>query len=191
MGGIDLSTLIADVPDFPKPGIVFKDITPLVASPGGFAAAVERLVRVSPNDVDVVLGMEARGFLFGAPVALSLGVGFVPVRKPGKLPRKTVEASFDLEYGTDTLAVHADAIKPGSRVLIVDDVLATGGTVAATADLVRQLGGTLVGVSVVVELEFLGARERLASKGISCLESLVRVADEQPAEAAAADEASA
>ena len=170
--------LIVDVPDFPKPGVVFKDITPLLASPAGFAAAASALAAAAPRDIDVVVGMEARGFIFAAPVALSIGAGFVPVRKPGKLPRPVASAAYELEYGSETLAVHADAIAPGARVLIVDDVLATGGTVAATADLIRGLGGELVHTLVLVELAFLGARGRLAAQGVHPLTALVRVASE-------------
>ena len=166
MTGVQIASLISDVPDFPKPGIVFKDITPLIRSSSGFAETIVQLVAAAPNEVDVVMGMEARGFIFGAPVALALGVGFVPVRKPSKLPRATLTASYDLEYGYETLAVHADAIAPEARVLIVDDVLATGGTIAATADLVRRLGARLAGVTVVMELGFLSGREFLARRGI-------------------------
>ena len=166
MTGLQIASLISDVPDFPEPGIVFKDITPLIRSSSGFAETIIQLVAAAPDEVDVVMGMEARGFIFGAPVALALGVGFVPVRKPSKLPRATLTASYDLEYGSETLAVHADAITPGARVLIVDDVLATGGTVAATADLVRRLGAQLLGVTVVMELGFLSGREFLARRGI-------------------------
>jgi adenine phosphoribosyltransferase len=172
MSGVQISSLIADVPDFPKPGIVFKDITPLIRSSSGFAEAVSQLVAAAPSNVDVVVGMEARGFIFGAPVALQLGLGFVPVRKPSKLPRATLTASYDLEYGTETLAVHADAITPGSRVLIVDDVLATGGTIAATADLMSQLGAEVAGVAVVVELGFLSGRQFLSLRGITQVTSL-------------------
>jgi adenine phosphoribosyltransferase len=172
MSGVQISSLIADVPDFPKPGIVFKDITPLIRSSSGFAEAVRQLVAAAPSKVDVVVGMEARGFIFGAPVALELGLGFVPVRKPRKLPRATLTASYDLEYGTETLAVHADAITPGSRVLIVDDVLATGGTIAATADLMSQLEAEVAGVAVVVELGFLSGRQFLSSRGIAQVTSL-------------------
>ena len=172
MSGVQISSLIADVPNFPKPGIVFKDITPLIRSSSGFAEAVRQLVAAAPSKVDVVVGMEARGFIFGAPVALQLGLGFVPVRKPTKLPRATLTASYDLEYGTETLAVHADAITPGSRVLIVDDVLATGGTIAATADLMSQLGAEVAGVAVVVELGFLSGRQFLSSRGITQVTSL-------------------
>jgi adenine phosphoribosyltransferase len=171
---LDLASLVVDVPDFPQPGVTFKDITPLIASPTGLAAAVEGLVRASGRDVDVVVGMEARGFIVGAPVALALGVGFVPVRKPGKLPRATVSVTYDLEYGTETLAMHADAIAPGARVLVVDDVLATGGTVVATADLVRRVGGEVAQVAVLMELEFLGGRARLAEHGLDRVTALIR-----------------
>ena len=170
---VNLSALIVDVPDFPRPGIGFKDITPLLASPSGLAAAVSGLVASAPDEVDVVLGLEARGFLFGPPVALALGVGFVPVRKPGKLPRECVSVTFDLEYGSDTVSIHSDALHAGQRVLIVDDVLATGGTVAATVDLVQQLGAAVVGIAVVLELGFLAGRARLAQQGLD-VSSLVR-----------------
>jgi adenine phosphoribosyltransferase len=170
---VDLASLVVDVPDFPQPGVTFKDITPLIASPTGLAAAVEGLVRASPREVDVVVGMEARGFIVGAPVALALGVGFVPVRKPRKLPRATVSVTYDLEYGTETLAMHADAIPAGARVLVVDDVLATGGTVVATADLVRRLGGEVAHVAVVIELEFLQGRARLAEHGLDRVSALI------------------
>ena len=163
---VDLASLIIDVPDYPRPGIGFKDITPLLASPTGLAAAVTGLVESVTVEVDVVVGLEARGFLFGPPVALALGLGFVPVRKPGKLPRATINVMFDLEYGSDTLCMHSDALRPGQRVLIVDDVLATGGTVAATVELVRLLGGTVAGVAVVVELGYLGGRARLTELGL-------------------------
>jgi adenine phosphoribosyltransferase len=172
MSGVDISSLIADVPDFPKPGVVFKDITPLIRSASGFAEAVTQLIAAAPAGTDVVMGMEARGFIFGAPVALALGRGFVPVRKPSKLPRATLTASYDLEYGSETLAVHVDAIAPGSKVLIVDDVLATGGTIAATADLVRQLDAEVAGVAVVMELGFLSGRQFLAARGIGKVTSL-------------------
>jgi adenine phosphoribosyltransferase len=172
MPGVQIASLISDVPDFPRPGIVFKDITPLIGSSSGFAETIVQLVAAAPNDVDVVVGMEARGFIFGAPVALALGVGFVPVRKPRKLPRATLTASCDLEYGSETLAVHSDAIGDGARVLIVDDVLATGGTIAATADLVRQLGAEVTAVTVVMELGFLSGRAFLADRGISNVTAL-------------------
>jgi len=170
---VDLAALVVDVPDYPRPGVTFKDITPLVGSPSGLASAVEGLVRAAPREVDVVVGMEARGFIFAAPVALALGVGFVPARKPGKLPRPSVSVTYELEYGSETLAVHADAVSPGARVLVVDDVLATGGTVAAAAELVRRLGGEVVQVAVVVELNFLGGRALLAGHGLDRVTALV------------------
>jgi adenine phosphoribosyltransferase len=153
-----IAELITDVPDFPEPGVVFRDITPLIGSPEGLAAAVDALVEISPPEVDVVLGIEARGFIFAAPVALA---------------RETVSVTYDLEYGTETLALHADAVPAGSRVLIVDDVLATGGTALATAELVQRLGAELAGVSVLVELDYLGGRERLASAGIGGVRSVL------------------
>jgi adenine phosphoribosyltransferase len=173
---VDLASLIVDVPDFPRPGIVFFDITPLLASPAGLAATVDRLVAAAPP-ADLVVGIEARGFLLAAPVAYRLGLGLVPVRKPGKLPRPVVAVDYELEYRTDTLAVHADAIPPGSRVLVVDDVLATGGTVAATGDLVAKVGGTVVGVLVLAELPELAPRERLAAHGLTEVTSLLTLGD--------------
>lgn len=170
-----IGSLIRDVADFPKPGIVFKDITPLLASPGGFAASIVELVRSAPSDIDVVVGMEARGFIFGAPVALALGAGFVPVRKPGKLPGDVLSEKFALEYGEEVLNIHADAISAGSRVLVVDDVLATGGTIAATAGLLEQLGATLVHVSVLMDLAFLGGKQVLADQGIASVSSVITV----------------
>jgi adenine phosphoribosyltransferase len=173
-----LARLIADVPDFPSPGVVFKDITPLLSSPNGLAGAVEALLTTAPPDVDVVLGLEARGFIFAAPVALGLGAGFVPARKPDKLPRESLRVDVALEYGTTTLALYADAFPPGARVLIVDDVLATGGTVSAAAELVRRLGGQLVGVSVLIELLFLHGRARLAGEGVERVASVIQVSRE-------------
>jgi adenine phosphoribosyltransferase len=170
-----IGSLIRDVPDFPKPGIMFKDITPLLASPGGFAASIVELVRSAPEDIDVVVGMEARGFIFGAPVALALGAGFVPVRKPGKLPSDVFSQSYDLEYGQETLNIHADSIAKGSRVLVVDDVLATGGTISATAGLLHQLGAELVHVSVLMELAFLNGREVLHDQGHASLSAVLTV----------------
>jgi adenine phosphoribosyltransferase len=170
-----LTAMIRDVPDFPQPGVVFKDITPLIGSPAGLAAAVDAMVAASPSAVDVVVGMEARGFIFAAPVALALGAGFVPVRKPGKLPGAHTTTFYDLEYGSAELAVHNDAFLRGARVLIVDDVLATGGTVAATARLVNELGGRLQQVTVLMELAFLGARARLREAGVDAVRSVVTV----------------
>jgi adenine phosphoribosyltransferase len=159
---MDLKTLIRDVPGFPKPEIVFKDITTLVKDPEGFREAVDAIAgQYKCADVDVVVGTEARGFILGAPVAYKLGVGFVPVRKPGKLPAETTSASYELEYGTDEVEIHRDAIQPGQRVLIVDDLLATGGTAAATAELVRELGGEVVAIAFLIELTFLNGRDKL------------------------------
>lgn len=167
---MDLRKLIRDVPGFPKPGIVFKDITTLTKSPEGFREAVDALTKRYRGDrIDVVVGIESRGFIFGAPVALELGVGFVPARKPGKLPAETVRAEYELEYGTDAIEMHRDAIEPGQRVLIVDDLLATGGTAEAAAKLVEELGGTVVGMAFLIDLTFLKGRERLAGRDVFCL----------------------
>ena len=170
-----ISGLIRDVPDFPKPGVIFKDITPLLASATGYRAAVEELAASAPADIDVVVGMEARGFIFAGPVALELGAGFVPVRKPGKLPGDVYTQTFSLEYGHETLAVHTDAILPGARVLVIDDVLATGGTIGATAKLISRLGATLIHVSVLMELSFLGGRQHLSSLGVSDCSAVLTV----------------
>ena len=170
-----IASLIRDVGDFPKPGIVFKDITPLLASAIGYHAAITELAAGAPEGIDVVVGMEARGFIFAGPVALELGAGFVPVRKPGKLPGDVFTQTFALEYGNETLAVHTDAIAPGARVLVIDDVLATGGTIGATAALIRRLGAELVHVSVLMELSFLGGREHLASLGIEAPSAVITV----------------
>ena len=158
-----LRRLVPDVADFPEPGIVFKDITPLLADHAAFSAVVAALAAAGRDAdgrvaVDKVVGMESRGFILGAPVALALGVGFVPVRKSGKLPRETYAVSYDLEYGRATLEIHRDAIEPGERVLLVDDVLATGGTLAATRELVDRCGGTTEAVAMLMELGFLGGR---------------------------------
>ena len=152
--------LIEDIPDFPKPGVVFKDITPLLASPKGLRAAINALVALAPPDIDVVVGMEARGFILAAPVALELGAGFVPVRKPGKLPGELYSEQFSLEYGHETLTVKTDAVLPGARVLVIDDVLATGGTLLAAHGLAKQLQAEVVGVSMLIELGFLNGRAR-------------------------------
>jgi adenine phosphoribosyltransferase len=162
-GPIDLDALlrsrVADIPDFPTPGIVFKDISPLLADHVAFAGAVDAIVaHHGRGNVDKVVGIEARGFIVAAPVAYHFGAGFVPVRKPGKLPGATHETSYDLEYGSNVLQVHRDALEPGERVLVVDDVLATGGTAAAAARLVEQAGAEVVGLSVLLELDFLGGR---------------------------------
>ena len=154
---------IRDVPDFPKPGILFKDITPLLADPQALRAAAEALAApYRDNRIDLVVGIEARGFIFGTPVAGLLDVGFVPIRKPGKLPWETRSASYDLEYGSDALEIHTDAVAEGERVLVVDDLLATGGTSRAACDLLAGMGAEIVEVAVLIELEFLKGRQRLA-----------------------------
>src|SRR3984885_7069855 len=158
----DLKTHIREIPDFPKPGILFRDITPLLADPSALALAIELLANPFRGmDIDLVVGAGSRGFIFGPAVACCLSAGFVLVRKAGKLPHKTVSMSYDLEYGTDSLEMHADSIVAGQRVLIVDDVLATGGTMKACCDLVTQLGGELVGVAVLIELEALRGLSKL------------------------------
>ena len=169
-----LERLVVDVPDFPEPGIVFKDITPLLADHTAFLTVVQALAAVGRDEagavvVDKVVGMEARGFIIAAPVALSLGTGFVPVRKAGKLPRDTHAVSYDLEYGKATLELHQDAIRAGDRVLLVDDVLATGGTVRATRELVERSGGVVTGVSVLMELGFLSGRDAVGDLPVSTL----------------------
>jgi adenine phosphoribosyltransferase len=157
-----LRSLIRDIPDWPKPGVTFKDITPLLNDPAAFVAVIDALAAgFADAKVDHVLGVEARGFIFAAPVAYRLDAGFVPVRKAGKLPWEIEREEYVLEYGTDLLEVHRDAIVPGSRVLIIDDVLATGGTASATARLVERLGGTVVGLGFLVDLTFLGGRDQL------------------------------
>jgi adenine phosphoribosyltransferase len=159
---IDLSAKIRDVPDFPQPGIVFKDIMPLLADAEALRESVERIADwAEPKSPDIVLGAEARGYITGGALAVRLGCGFVAARKPGKLPWRTVTAKYALEYGFDSLEVHADAISRGQRVLIHDDVLATGGTAKATVDLVEQLGGEVVGLPFIIELEFLHGRKKL------------------------------
>ncbi len=159
----DLRPWIRDIPDFPKPGILYKDITPLLGDPGAFGAVIDQLAaRYQGTKIDAVAAAEARGFIFGAPLALRLGVGFVPIRKPGKLPAKKVALEYQLEYGTDTLEVHSDAVSAGSRVLLLDDVLATGGTMRACCDLLSGVRAEVVGCAFVIELSFLGGRQRLA-----------------------------
>jgi adenine phosphoribosyltransferase len=163
---------IRDIPDFPKPGIVFKDIMPLLADAAAFRAAVEGLAEfAAPRRPDLVMGAEARGFILGGALALELGCGFVAARKPGKLPWDTVSATYELEYGEDSLELHSDAIAAGARVLVHDDLLATGGTARAKIDLVEQLGGEVVGLVFVIELAFLNGRERLAGYDVHSLVS--------------------
>ena len=157
-----LKQLIRAVPDFPKPGILFYDITTVLKDKTGFAELIDAFAQYYiDKHVDLVLGIEARGFIFGPALAYRLNAGFVPVRKPGKLPAETVKIKYDLEYGSDSLEMHKDAIQPGQRVIIVDDLLATGGTMAATTELVKKLGGEVSGVAFAVELDFLNGRQRL------------------------------
>lgn len=161
---------LRDVPDFPKPGILFKDITPVLSDPVLFGAVIEHWAeRWRGRGIDAVAGVESRGFIFAAPLALRLGCAFLPIRKPGKLPYRTVSVEYALEYGTDRLEAHADALAAGARVLIVDDVLATGGTAQATAQLVQQLGGTVAGAVFLLELGFLRGVERLAGIPVDVL----------------------
>jgi len=167
---IDLRSKVRDVPDFPRPGIVFKDIMPLLADAEALHQAVDDLAEwAGPRNVDVVVGAEARGFILGAALAYKLGCGFVAARKPGRLPFLTVGAKYALEYGFDALEMHVDALNPGTRVLVHDDLLATGGTARAKIDLVEQLGAVVVGVAFVVELTFLGGRDKLYGHDIHSL----------------------
>lgn len=167
---MNLADLIRDVPDYPKPGVLFKDITPLLADGPALAEAVRRMADPwRTRGIGRVVGIEARGFVLAAPVAIELGVGFVPVRKQGKLPYSTLDRTYDLEYGTATLEIHEDAFDPDEQVLIVDDVLATGGTVHATAALIRGAGARVAGVSMLLELGFLNGRERLGDLEIQTL----------------------
>ncbi|PLS01268.1 adenine phosphoribosyltransferase [Neobacillus cucumis] len=159
---MDLREYITIVPDWPKPGIKFKDITPLMNNGEAYKYATDQIVAYAKEkNVDLIVGPEARGFIIGCPVAYSLGVGFAPVRKEGKLPRETVKVSYGLEYGKDVLTIHKDAIQPGQRVLITDDLLATGGTIDATIKLVEQLGGVVAGIAFLVELSYLEGRSKL------------------------------
>jgi adenine phosphoribosyltransferase len=161
--GLDLKSRIRSIADFPKPGIMFRDITPLLADAAAFKEAVRVMAApYKPGSVDVVLGAESRGFIFAAGIALVLGAGFVPIRKKGKLPGKTTSVSYGLEYGTDTLQMHEDAIRTGMKVLMVDDLLATGGTMAACCQMVERAGGKIVGVEFLIELSFIKGRDKLA-----------------------------
>jgi adenine phosphoribosyltransferase len=170
---VDLEQYIRDIPDFPKEGIVFKDITPLLASPEGFRGAIDTIAEAySDSGITKVMGAEARGFIFGGALAYKLGAGFVPARKPGKLPWNTTAHTYSLEYGTDSLEVHTDAFTPGDVVLIVDDVLATGGTAAAKASLVEMMGATVAGFAFLLELDFLDGRQKL---GVPKIVSLIHV----------------
>jgi adenine phosphoribosyltransferase len=173
LGDTEVAAVVAaslrDVPDFPQPGVVFKDITPLLADPRAFATVIAALAQRHVGAVDLVAGVEARGFVVGAALAHALGVGFVPVRKAGKLPGETVSIAYDLEYGSAEIEVHADAFVGDERVLLVDDVLATGGTALAAWDLLERAGAEVVGFECVVELAFLGGRDRLGSRPVGAL----------------------
>lgn len=161
---MDFKQYIADIPDFPEPGIIFRDVTPLLKDKDAYRqtiASFKQWVDSLNVKVDIVAGPEARGFIFGCPVACEIGAGFVPVRKPGKLPRETVSEQYALEYGTNEIQIHADSIQPGENVIIVDDLLATGGTVEATVKLIEKLGGKVVGIAFLIELEALNGREKL------------------------------
>ena len=163
---MDLHTLIRDIADYPKPGIVFKDISPLLKNPAGLAMAVEQMANPYRGmGVELVCGAESRGFIFGTAIAQALSAGFVPIRKPGKLPYDTHAMEYDLEYGTDKLEIHTDAVAEGQKVLMVDDLLATGGTMEACCELVKKMGGDIVGVTVLIELTFLNGREKLERFG--------------------------
>lgn len=176
MSEFNYESLIVDIPDYPEPGVVFKDITPLFANPEGLRETVVAIAdHFRDAGVTKVVGPEARGFIVGVPVAMELGAGFIPARKPGKLPRETYSVSYELEYGTDTLEIHKDAIEPGDRVLIVDDLIATGGTASATGKLVEQIGAELAGFACILELEFLNPRTTLAECGDHDVFSLVKV----------------
>ena len=170
MSDLDLTAYIRDVPDFPSEGIVFKDVMPLLADPVAFRETVDRLAAwAGPRSPDLILGAEARGFIFGGALAYALGCGFVTARKPGKLPWETIEARYELEYGFDALEVHVDAITAGARVIVLDDVLATGGTARAKIELVERLGGIVVGALFVIELSFLHGRDRLDGTDVHAL----------------------
>ena len=159
---MELAALIRDVPDFPIEGIMFKDITTLIRDEDAFREVIDWMTdQYADSRIDCVVAVEARGYIFGAPLAYKLGVGFVPIRKPGKLPAKTISESYELEYGTNTLEIHEDGIEPGQRVLVIDDLLATGGSARAAVNLVERLGGEIIGVAFLVELDFLHGRAKL------------------------------
>lgn len=161
---MDLNSLIRDIPDFPRPGIIFKDVTPLLQDPDGFRATIEALIeQLQPYEFDVIVAPEARGFILAAPLAYALGKGFVPARKPGKLPGRKRRVTYQLEYGADALEIHEDAIKPGQKVLVLDDLLATGGTILSTIRLVEGEGGVVTATAFLIELEFLKGRDALTN----------------------------
>lgn len=167
---MDLKQYVTTVDDYPKPGVSFKDITTIMDNGEAYKYATDQIVDYAKGlDVDIIVGPEARGFIIGCPVAYALQIGFAPVRKPGKLPRETISVFYDLEYGQDELTIHKDAIKPGQRVLIVDDLLATGGTVGATVELVEKLGGIVAGCAFLIELTYLNGREKLTNENIKAL----------------------
>ncbi|GGI64858.1 MULTISPECIES: adenine phosphoribosyltransferase [Enterococcus] len=167
---MNLKDYIASIPNYPKEGVTFRDISPLMADGDAYRFATKKIVDyANEKEIDMVVGPEARGFIVGCPVAYEAGVGFAPVRKPGKLPRKTIEVSYDLEYGSDTLTIHEDAIKPGQRVLLCDDLLATGGTVKASIELIEKLGGIVVGCAFLIELKDLNGREKIKGYDILTL----------------------
>lgn len=162
-----IKSVIKTVPDYPKPGILFRDVTSILEDHKAYTSSIELLVKeFAPYNFDKVAGTEARGFLFGAPLAIELGIGFIPVRKPNKLPRKVISESYDLEYGTDCLEIHEDAVKPGEKVLMLDDLLATGGTMIATANLIRRLGGIVEHAGFVISLPDLGGEAKLQEIGV-------------------------
>lgn len=167
---MDFKEKIRVIPDFPKPGIRFKDITTLLQDGAAYRAMIDRLAEIyRDRDIDLIVGPEARGFVIAAPLAYALGVGFVPVRKPNKLPHETIQVTYDLEYGQDSLVMHKDAILPGQKVLIADDLLATGGTIAATLEVTKQLGAEVVGAAFLIELTYLNGREKIGDIDITTL----------------------
>lgn len=175
MTDLDFDAYIPSIPDYPEPGVIFRDITPLFANADVLKAAIDTIAgHFQGQGITKVIGPEARGFLVGAPVAIVLGAGFIPARKPGKLPRKTISETYELEYGTDTIEIHADALEPGDKVLLVDDLIATGGTICAAAKLVEKTGASVAGFGCILELEFLNPRETLAKLGDFDVFSLVK-----------------
>lgn len=176
MADFDFESRIVSIPDFPEPGVIFKDITPLFADPDALDAAVDAIAaHFADAGVTKIVAPEARGFMIGAPIAYKLGVGFIPARKPGKLPRATVSVSYELEYGTDTLEIHEDAIEPGDRILLIDDLIATGGTLSAVAKLVQQMGAEIAGYGCILELDALKPREVLDPNGSTGIFTLIHV----------------